>query len=469
MGKGARRRPTDGGVRGPRRCDPSARQGSGTGVPESGAGAPATLPQATAAIEQPLVRLAARAREAGDVQGPLLGLLRANLEMSGGMDLDEVLRRTMDAARDLAHARYSAICLARDGQVVRFLYDGPDAEGAALAGHAAEYEGPPRPLADRPQRLRLGDLSHLPFADRRQPMCSLLCVPVRANEWLCGNLYLTGKQGGGDFTAEDEDLVAALMAEAGVAIGNAIMFAEACQRQEWQAALIEITAQLLAGADPEQVLRRMVRRAACASTADGAIVTVPTEDPGRLRVAVAEGEFRRWQGETFPVDGSASAIAIAERRPVLLADLSNDPRVRIAGHPLREVGAAVVAPIAGDAGVTGALIVAKSRGRGSFDAADVDMIVGFAGQAALALELAEARRDAERLRLLEDRQRIGEDLQHRVIHRLFGLGLSIQAIAARVGDTSVKNMITDRVEEIDEIIRDIRATVFALRTSDGGD
>jgi signal transduction histidine kinase len=153
------------------------------------------------------------------------------------------------------------------------------------------------------------------------------------------------------------------------------------------------------------------------------------------------------------------------QRAVLVADLSTDPRVPVPEGQWAELGATAVVPIASDRGVTGALIVSKSREKGSLDTADLNMIGGFAGQAALAMEVAESRRDNERLRLLEDRQRIGEDLQHSVIQRLFAVGLSIQAIAVRVSDAEVKGLITDRVEEIDDIIRDIRAVVFALRTS----
>ncbi|NJC73311.1 GAF domain-containing protein [Planosporangium thailandense] len=444
--------------------------GSGPGSPQSSD--PGAL-EAGPALERPLRRLAARGEDVRETRGQLLGLLRANLAVSRVRDMDHLLGRVLDCARELVHARYAVIRLVRDDQLVWSAYTGLDDEDAARIGQLAESEEVLCPQADRPRQLRLHDLAHhfgaVGFPHLHPPISSLLRVPVRVRDRLFGNLYLTGKRGADEFTAEDEDVSAALMAEAGIAIDNALAFAEASRRQEWQAALIEITAQLLAGADPEQALRRMVGRAAHASTADGASVTVPTDDPGLLRVAVAEGIFRPWQGETFPMQGSASAIAMAERRPVRLADVRSDPRIRLAGHRLNEVGPAVIAPIASGKGVIGALIVSKSKQSGPFDAADVDMIAAFAGQAALALELAEARRDAERLRLLEDRQRIGEDLQHSVIHRLFGVGLSIQAVAGRVGDSTVKGMITDRVEEIDDIIRDIRATVFALRASGGGD
>jgi GAF domain-containing protein len=387
-----------------------------------------------------VAQLVARARDVQDCQGRLRGLLRANLEVACGVDLEDVLRHLVDASRELVHARYAAVGVVRDGHLIRFVPAGMDDD-----------------LISR--------LCGLP--GNRPPMRSFLGVPVRARDRVFGNLYLADKQGADEFTDEDEDLIAALAAAAGVAIENANLFVEARRRQQWQAAMVEITTQLLTGTDPEQALRQMVRHALCASGADGGSVTVPTDDPGLLRVAVAEGSFGRWQGAIFSLEGSVSAIAMGGRRAVLLADLSTDPRVRVTAARSADLGATVVAPIASDRGVTGALILSKSREKGSFDTADLNMISGFAGQAALALELAESRRENERLRLLEDRQRIGEDLRHSVIQRLFAVGLSIQAVAARVGDAELKGQITGRVEEIDDIIRDIRAAVFALRTPGG--
>jgi GAF domain-containing protein len=458
MGEDARRPPADRGGRPP--------------VPSEVLAEMAFPQVARLQLDELLEQLVARARDVQNTQGRLRGLLRANLEVARGVDLDEVLRHIVNAARELAYARYAAIGVTQHGRFTRFvnaeddglvsrLHDLP--EGTALLGLPA----------DRPQRLGPAEIIQHLCSDgcpgQAPPVRSFLSVPLKVGDRVFGCLYLAGKEGADEFTADDEDLVSALAAAAGFAIENANLFAEAARRHQWQAAMLEIITQLLAGVDPEQVLRQMVRHALRASGGDSASVTMPTDDPGLLRVAVAEGGWRAWQGEIFPVEGSASAIAMSERRAVLVADLSSDPRIRVAGHCLDEVGAAAIAPIASERGVTGALVVSKSREKGVFDAADLDMIAGFAGHAALALQLDEARRDNERLRLLEERQRIGEDLQHSVIHRLFAVGLAIQSIAGRVSDPAVKNMINCRVEEIDDIIGDIRATVFALRTSGEGD
>ena len=86
-----------------------------------------------------------------------------------------------------------------------------------------------------------------------------------------------------------------------------------------------------------------------------------------------------------------------------------------------------------------------------------------------ALQLAEARQDSERLRTVQDRQQIAEDLHHRVIQRLFALGLTLQALALRVANHAIASTINEKVDEIDGVIRDIRTVVFALNRPDGAD
>jgi signal transduction histidine kinase len=97
-----------------------------------------------------------------------------------------------------------------------------------------------------------------------------------------------------------------------------------------------------------------------------------------------------------------------------------------------------------------------------FDTADLDMIAGFGVQAALAIEMAEVRRDNEQLHRLEDRRQIAEDLQQGVIRRLSALSMTLPGIAARVSSPEVRALISQRINEVDDIIRDFRTAVFGL-------
>jgi signal transduction histidine kinase len=91
------------------------------------------------------------------------------------------------------------------------------------------------------------------------------------------------------------------------------------------------------------------------------------------------------------------------------------------------------------------------------------MVASFATHAALVLDVAELRRDNDRLHMLEDRQRIAGDLQQTVIRRLFGLGLSLQSAAGRITSPEVQQAVGASVQELDGIIHDVRTAVFAIQ------
>jgi len=104
-----------------------------------------------------------------------------------------------------------------------------------------------------------------------------------------------------------------------------------------------------------------------------------------------------------------------------------------------------------------------------FDDLDRELLGGIATHAGLILELAEGRRHSERIRLLEDREHIGEGLRSRAIQRLFRHGLALQELTNRLRTGDLRALLQDQVDEVDGIIRDIRDTVLALRSVEPAD
>ena len=119
-------------------------------------------------------------------------------------------------------------------------------------------------LITDPKPLRLADLSAAPasygFPPHHPPMTTFLGVPVRVRDEVFGNLYLTEKHGGAEFDEEDEQVVVALAAAAGVAIENARLYDDARRREQWLAASAEVTTALLSGTDPDEALAVVARR-----------------------------------------------------------------------------------------------------------------------------------------------------------------------------------------------------------------
>ena len=164
-------------------------------------------------------------------------------------------------------------------------------------------------------------------------MGSFLGVPVRVRDVVFGNLYLTGKRGGGEFTEDDEAVLVALGAAAGVAVENARLYEAARRQQRWIQASSEVTTRLLSGAPPGEVLADVTRRARELSGADLAVLAVPDDEGRRLTIAYADGDGAdAARGLVLPAGQSLSGHVLATGEPVTSADFAADER-RVARPP----------------------------------------------------------------------------------------------------------------------------------------
>ncbi|KAA1417810.1 GAF domain-containing protein [Nocardioides humilatus] len=190
-------------------------------------------------FEELVREVEARMQGALDQQARLRLLLDAVVTMAADLTLDGVLSRIVAIASRLADARYAALGVLGDAdeQPLRtFIHHGISADVAVEIGDLPRGHGLLGLIIDRPEPLRLHDIAEHPesygFPPNHPPMHSFLGVPVRIRDRVFGNLYLTEKRDGTDFTAEDEEIVIALAAAAGVTIENARLYEEAQQARE---------------------------------------------------------------------------------------------------------------------------------------------------------------------------------------------------------------------------------------------
>ena len=167
------------------------------------------------------------------------------------LDLPAVLRRIVDAARDLVGARYAALgVVAGDGTLEQFVHVGMEPDAVARIGHLPRGHGILGHLIRHPEPVRLDDLSAHPasigFPAEHPPMGTFLGVPIRIRDEVFGNLYLT-ESTRGSFTAEDEQLLSSLARTAAVAIHNARLFEDSERRRRWQGVSTSATQQLFTG------------------------------------------------------------------------------------------------------------------------------------------------------------------------------------------------------------------------------
>ena len=396
-------------------------------------------------------------------------LLEAVVAVGSHLELESVLRQIVEAAVELVSARYGALGVVGDGgRLVEFVPVGLDESEIARIHHWPEGRGLLGKLITDPHPLRLHDISADPdssgFPEGHPPMRSFLGVPVRIRDAVYGNLYLTEKQGG-DFDEEDEALVQALAAAAGVAIENARLYAEARRQQQWLRANAEVTRRLLFGDQPSEVLELVAQQALEMSGADLVVLALPTGNRGTLMIEHACGDGAAGAlGLVLPAERSASGIVMGSGKPLTVADFSSDQRVAAVAREHMPLGPAVFVPLGPAGDVRGVLTAGRNQGALPLSADAVDMLITFAAQAGIGLELAEHRNDAQRLLLFEDRDRIARDLHDLVIQRLFATGMSLQGATALIGDPDVAGRVEKAVDALDETIRDIRSAIFKLQS-----
>ncbi|MFJ9039830.1 GAF domain-containing sensor histidine kinase [Streptomyces sp. NPDC102406] len=394
-------------------------------------------------------------------------LLEAMRSVGTGLELHSTLDRICETAAELADATYAAIgVIAEDGHGLSdFVYHGIDARTALRIGRLPDgHRGLLGALIHDPVPLRLADLADDPrscgFPADHPPMRTFLGVPIRVQGEIFGNLYLTEKRGGGEFNDHDLDMVRVLATEAGIAIGNARLYEAARQRERWIDGSVAVTTALLSGGDADEALQVVAEQARKLSESAAGIVLLPTEEGGMEIVAVASDEPSAALGVIVPPESEIISELLGGEA-VFIDDSATDPRAMT--DLARGYGPAMLLPLRSDGRVLGTLVTPRARGERPFSEVERTLATQFASQAALALMMAEAQRDRERLAVFEDRDRIARDLHDLVIQRLFATGMMLETAQRRSVVPEVQQGVGKAVDELDVTIQEIRTAIFALQ------
>jgi signal transduction histidine kinase len=440
--------------------------GHGTAQPDGRTGSSLSGMRLTELIDEVQDRLASVARAQERVQH----LLDAFLSVSTGLDLPTTLRRIVEAAVDLVDARYGALGVLRpSGGLAAFIHVGVDEELAARMGALPEGKGVLGQLITEPYPLRIPDLGRHPssvgFPPHHPPMKTFLGVPVLVRGQAFGNLYMTEKRHG-EFTAEDEAVLTALAGAAGIAIDNARLYAQSEVRSRWLAAIADVRAVLIEAATADEALALIARRVTDLTEADATwLLTGPDPDGGTYTVTAQSGDgLTDLVGETLSPAGSPLLAAIeAADSSVVTVDLTGmDFESR---NPGISWGPCLSILLRGDQAESTVVVAAKHAGAEPFDESLTPLVSAFAVQAASALEMAARQRLARQLDVYEDRDRIARDLHDHVIQRVFAAGLALQSVLPRMTDPQAPSKVQAVVRQLDDMVRDIRTTIFDLHTT----
>jgi two-component system, NarL family, sensor histidine kinase DevS len=425
-------------------------------------------------LRELLAEVQDRIERIGEGRDRLDGLVEAMLVINSGLELDATLRSIVATAIQLVDARYGALGVrGHDHDLVEFVYQGIDDDTRALIGHLPQGRGVLGVLIDDPQPIRLDHIQQHPasvgFPPNHPPMRTFLGVPVKIRDAVFGNLYLTEKANGQPFSDDDEVLVQALAAAAGIAIANARLYEQSRARQAWIEAARDIATEMLSGADPAKVFALLAERALTLADATATMVAVPVEaEPpasgaAELLITETSGALSVSADEDAPtLTGTPIGEVFLDRTPRRLENLE----LAIGGFT--EPGPALLLPLRVADTAAGVLVLLRRAGLPPFTDEQLDMMAAFAGQAALAWQLATSERRMRELDVLTDRDRIARELHDHIIQRLFAVGLAMQATVPLAKSPEVQRRLSEQVDDLQEVIQDIRTAIFGLHTAPSG-
>ncbi|WP_371652576.1 MULTISPECIES: GAF domain-containing protein [unclassified Streptomyces] len=411
-----------------------------------------------------------RADDGSGAGTPLPVLLEAVLGVGSELELRTTLQHIVDTAAELTGARYGALGVVdpERGRLTELFTAGlTDAERERIGALPDGHTGVLGALVQDPRPLRLADLTTDPRSSGvppgHPPMRSFLGVPIRVHTEVFGNLYLTEKRGGA-FTEEDLALLRVLASQAGIAIGNARLYETARRRERWIEGAAAVTTSLLTGDTAADALMTVAERARLLADAAAGVVLQPTEEGGMEIVAASAPDDPGDIVGTTIAPGSPVLVQLLGGEPVFIEDSASDPRMTT--HVRTRFGPSMMLPLQSGGKLIGTLALPRRRGAEPYTAVERLLAAQFASQAALALVLADAQHNRERLAVYEDRDRIARDLHDLVVQRLFATEMMLESTrrrAAKASGDDTDELLIRAVDELDSTIQEVRTAIFALQ------
>ncbi|HEX5247015.1 MAG TPA: GAF domain-containing protein [Gaiellaceae bacterium] len=401
----------------------------------------------------------------------LRALFEAGVAISSELSLDAVLQRLVEAAAELTGARYAALGVihGNGAELERFLTHGIDAETHAAIGALPRGRGILGALIHDAKPLRLHDLSDdsrsVGFPPNHPPMRTFLGVPILLRGVAYGNLYLTEKELGEDFTHEDEELVSLLASQAAVAIENARLYEASTRWSHQLQSLNEIGNALATETDLERLLNLIVGHLRELLGARFVSVALPSGDD-ELRFAAAAGELAdALVGRTMPRMGSKSGRVFERRRSERVDSVIDDPEVNqgVARRVAARTGLWV--PLVARDRVIGVLEVhdKETPGDARFTDDDLRLAETYASRAAVAVDLSQrVARDALRRVVAAqelERRRLARELHDETGQALTSILLGLKPLE----DGTANEAVAELHELVVTALQDVRRLAVELR------
>jgi signal transduction histidine kinase len=408
----------------------------------------------------------------------LRALFDATVALTSELSLESLLQKVIEAAAAITGARYAALgVIDETGHgLERFVTTGIDPETHAAIGDLPRGRGILGVLIREAAPLRLHDLTEDPrsvgFPPNHPPMHRFLGVPILLRGIAYGNLYLTEKDGGGDFDEEDEELVTMLAAQAAVAIENARLYESATRWSRQLETLHEVVRSLIEETELRDLLELVCRRLRELIGARLALIALPERD-GDLRVAAADSEddsAAALLDHRLVRERSKSGRVLERRQSARVDSVLDDPEVDQDEARRMGIRTGLYVPLVARGRAIGIVAVHDKLGReGRFSDADLRLSEIFAARAAAAVDLSQrVARDTVR-RVLEaqelERRRLARELHDETGQALTSILLGLKSIRAAGSDEEAEQAETELRNLIVQALQDVRSLAVELRPS----
>jgi signal transduction histidine kinase len=399
-------------------------------------------------------------------------LVEAGMALSAELSLDAVLQRLVETAASLTGARYAALgVIDAGGQgLERFVTTGIDEETYAAIGDLPRGRGILGVLIRDAKPLRLHDLGDDPrsvgFPPHHPPMRTFLGAPVLLRGTAYGNLYLTEKEGGADFSDDDEELVVLLASQAAVAIENARLYESATHWSNQLQALLQVGNALTLEIDPSRVLQLVARQLRALVSARMTVAWLPAGHG--LEARAVEGGPRDVVGTRVGLESSKVGRVFQEGRCHRVDSVIDDPEVDQDAARRLGLRTALYVPLVSGRTTLGVLAAVDKEGQDlRFTDDDCRVAELFAHRAAVALELSgRVARDALR-RVVEgqelERRRLARELHDETGQALTSILLGLKSVETARGEDEVQAAVAELRELVAGTLEDVRRLAVELR------
>lgn len=415
----------------------------------------------------------------------LATLHRASLELVKNISLETLLERIAYLACEQVTAQYAAVgVLDKEGKLEKFIPVGLTPEAIQAMPHPPVGRGLIGALMNSSSPIRLANIQADPrssgFPPHHPEMVSFLGMPIRLGEQQLGQIYLTNKLTGSEFTLDDERVIEMLAAYAAVAISNARYYQELTERDqaltrrnEILRLVDEMASSLASSENVEEVLDNVLTKVMDYLHLDAGDIFLRQEDGRNLQLALHRGDpvTRLWSQNAFRFGegmvgktaktGQLIQASIDELRAGKQSANSFFFNEEIFTSPLSQV---ICLPLTSSRGVLGVMCVGSCT-PAPLDDLEIQFLSSISAWIGMAIENVRLNLQHRRLAVLEERERIGMDLHDGIIQDIFAVGLTLEHARLLLNDNpqAARQRIEQAVNDLNSTIRDIRAYILDLR------